>query len=547
MDDDLLTASPNDGCRPKKMVGFGQKLREARREGWEGGYLNYQRLGDILDQMRNLEFDANDLQSSSIQHYNELSNQFTSLLRQEIEKVSTFSLAKIGDIANAIGALRCMDRKGDGFVLDPESIIKSSSGQGDGKGFNFDDFGERASLLPASSDKRHYSDRTSSCRSSSLLSNKLFSREKLTSLVGRQINSEDMNEVYSELGVELLHLLKFNCINSVGIRKIVKKREKVARIFSQVTQQQEHHIDFEVGSSRTIFLPDEVSSRLNSARDDRLRQLANTSSCVALYDSLLEALMDSEATILSTLTVGLPDSDPVIFSKHAAVKLLQESREIENGLSLLRFECTISSIHALIEFAADVHKPFQEWLSRKALIGGKDHGDMTNSDTKALELLLLFEPDFILQMTESELYEWYRRVSTKKSKTHTRDSTFIDYAVGEDIRDWGGVNTASLVINLLSTLLYTVNYYIIAPTANHYAKLLGTNGAFGATLIGVSSFSAIFAAFLYSIWYSKATFKSGLIFSAFCPLVGNTLYSLGKKPSLYDKCCHSNYQINSIP
>ena len=97
LDDDLFTASPDDdGCRPKKMVGFGQKLREARREGWEGGYLNYQRLGDILDQMRNLEFDANDLQSSSIQQYDELSNQFTSLLQQEIEKVSTFSLAKIG-------------------------------------------------------------------------------------------------------------------------------------------------------------------------------------------------------------------------------------------------------------------------------------------------------------------------------------------------------------------------------------------------------------------------------------------------------------------
>jgi len=531
------------------MVGFGQSIRDARRQGWEGAYLDYERLKDVLHQMQiecdKLESNLTDddgSQSSFIQQYSELSNQFTSNLQQEIEKVSLFSLSKTGGVANAIGALRCMHRKDDGSVknaqLSPESIIRSSSerDEGDGKGFNFDEFGERGSLLPAS-DRRHYSDLRSSYRSSMISNDDIFSSEKLMSLVGHEIDSEcdkekDIHDVYSELGVELLHLLKFNCLNSVGIRKIAKKRNKVAQLFSQVSRQQKDHPGFEGASPRTSsFLPDEVSSRFNSARDDRLHQLANTSSFVALYDSLLEALVDCETNVLQSLTLGLPISEPFIFSKDAAIKFLQESREIENGLSLLRFECTISSIHALIEFAADVHKPFQIWLSRKALIDtGKDHGDIGNSDTKALKLLLLFQPDFILQMTESELYAWFRRASsTAKSGKHTRDSTFIDCAVGEDIRDWGGVDTSSLVINLVSTLLYTVNYYIIAPTANHYARLLGTSGAFGATLIGVSSFSAIFAAFLYSVWYTKATFKSGLIFSAICPLVGNLMYSLGKK------------------
>jgi hypothetical protein len=366
------------------------------------------------------------------------------------------------------------------------------------------------------------------------MSNELFSREKLVSLVGHQINPEcdkekDIHEVYSELGVELLHLLKFNCLNSVGIRKIAKKRSKLAQRFPQVSQQEKDHLALEGGSSHTIFLPDEVSSRFNSSRDDRLHQLANNSSFVALYHSLLEALVDRETKVLHSWTLGLPISEPIIFSKDAAIKFLQESRSLENGLSLLRFECVISSIHALIEFAGDVHKPFQVWLSRKALIDtGKDQGDIGNSDKKALKLLLLFEPDFILQMTESELYEWYRRACTAKAGRHTRSPTFIDYAVGEDIRDWGGVNTSSLVINLMSTLLYTVNYYIIAPTANRYARLLGTDGAFGATLIGMSSFSAIFAAFLYSVWYTRASFRSGLIFSALCPFVGNLMYSLGE-------------------
>lgn len=55
---------------------------------------------------------------------------------------------------------------------------------------------------------------------------------------------------------------------------------------------------------------------------------------------------------------------------------------------------------------------------------------------------------------------------------------------------------------------------------------LGTDGAFGATLIGASSFAAIFAAFLYSVWYSKSSFRSSLLFSALCPCVGNLLYGL---------------------
>jgi MFS family permease len=84
----------------------------------------------------------------------------------------------------------------------------------------------------------------------------------------------------------------------------------------------------------------------------------------------------------------------------------------------------------------------------------------------------------------------------------------------------------SLAINLVSVLLYTIGYYVVAPNANHYAIDLGYEGAFGATLIGASSFAALFGAFLYSFWYTQHSFKSALIFSSLCPLLGNLLYSL---------------------
>ena len=97
---------------------------------------------------------------------------------------------------------------------------------------------------------------------------------------------------------------------------------------------------------------------------------------------------------------------------------------------------------------------------------------------------------------------------------------------GLEEKAWGGADMPSMILNLLSILLYTINYYIVAPTANHYAIVLGSDGALGATLIGTSSFSAIIAALLYSFWYTKSSFKSVLIFSAICPLVGNLVYAL---------------------
>ncbi len=41
-----------------------------------------------------------------------------------------------------------------------------------------------------------------------------------------------------------------------------------------------------------------------------------------------------------------------------------------------------------------------------------------------------------------------------------------------------------------------------------------------------SSFAALFSAFLYSAWYTRASFRSALFFSALCPFIGNLLYSL---------------------
>ncbi len=133
--------------------------------------------------------------------------------------------------------------------------------------------------------------------------------------------------------------------------------------------------------------------------------------------------------------------------------------------------------------------------------------------------------------SSGKLKEWTSLVDTTRNAmalSEGRDETWDPKRSRGGRRDkaWGGVDMISMVLNLFSILLYTINYYIVAPTANHYASILGTDGAFGATLIGASSFSALFAAFLYSLWYTKSSFKSALIFSTVCPLVGNLIYAM---------------------
>lgn len=204
---------------------------------------------------------------------------------------------------------------------------------------------------------------------------------------------------------------------------------------------------------------------------DRLLSLSNDQSFGAIYASLQDALAECQRSIKDSTSLSKNLSDYI-------------SRRFKDSNELLRLECTVSSIHAIRDFAIDVSKPFQVFLSRRALIDpGKDRGEIGSANKKAIDVLILFEPDFILDMNEGELHEWWLRI-TKKTTLHERGTSIDNPFLTAQERYWGGIDRPSMVINLMSVLLYTINYYIISPTANHYALLLGTSGELGATLIG---------------------------------------------------------------
>jgi len=314
---------------------------------------------------------------------------------------------------------------------------------------------------------------------------------------------------YTFIGVELLHLLRFICVNAMGVRKILKKYDKIV----------ERHISYDrkhLYEKLHRDLKTDLPFSSSISPDAHLQQLTNSDSIAAITSSLLRASV-----------------------KTGSVNLASMEKFLIHDEALLRFKCSIDCIDILREYANVVNEPFPAFLSRQAMIvTGYNLGGIEGMKQRALEVLLTFDPDTILLMDKLELLEWQQRCWQYTFTTGGYKMRKTTFDMVEDAARaagghkegitlvWGGVNGTSMLINMMSTLLYTVNYYIIAPTANRYAIYLGTNGAFGSTLIGASSFAALFAAVLYSIWYNMFSFKSALVFSSICPFVGNLMYAV---------------------
>jgi SPX domain protein involved in polyphosphate accumulation len=60
-----------------------------------------------------------------------------------------------------------------------------------------------------------------------LVSNNMSSSPSSSSLLSSSSSEEDKWNVYSFVGLELLHLLRFICVNAVGIRKIPTRHDKM--------------------------------------------------------------------------------------------------------------------------------------------------------------------------------------------------------------------------------------------------------------------------------------------------------------------------------
>ena len=458
------------------MVAFGKSLKVSRRTGWERAYLDYNKLKKILSELANspkdrdldIEDDCNHDQCSDESEIRSVrvKELFFQELGEEIEKVSLITLKMQGHLSEAIGHLRFRD---DDTINSTELFPDQDS--------NF---------------RRH-------------------KRKNMGSVI-------DDIELYIILGVELLYLIQYVGVNTLAVRKVLKKYNKIIRKLNKP----------------------EYSYIMGGKDDFHLQLIANSQSVSAIHSSLQSALVKFYLEDMLT-------------------------SDSERDLKLFRFQSVIQASYVLRKNSEVVNQPFREFLSRKAMINtGSILGGIEGKEMRAMNEVLNFDPTVILSSNINELDQMWTQwipqyLAWKEDRSIYQDDSFelkevikfsMEVLEGEEIdwhtlsrkgslpyesnsseyvydeKFWGGIDTPSMILNLVSILLYTVNYYIIAPTANHYAVVLGADGAYGATLIGASSFSAIIAAILYSYWYTTSSFKSVLLFSTLCPLCGNLIYGL---------------------
>jgi SPX domain protein involved in polyphosphate accumulation len=153
------------------MVNYGVSLRKARRPGWEDAYLDYEGLKDIRNRLEALLVERDDDIAESLfgaapdspylRKYFELRGEFAEKLHSEIEKVSLFSLNRLGEVANAVGVLRFMSVETNGSESPTASAKYTKqlfSGEASdveeaktNEATNYDEFGEKGKHATATS------------------------------------------------------------------------------------------------------------------------------------------------------------------------------------------------------------------------------------------------------------------------------------------------------------------------------------------------------------------------------------------------------------
>jgi Major Facilitator Superfamily len=438
------------------MVAYGKEMQRARQHGWENAYLDYDNLKDIISEIESFIFQHTSADSHLLSHDESPFHQIA-MPASKTEHLESMKSDFFKALHNEIEKISLFTMKKQGQLADSVG----------GACFESTGLFETNAL------------------------NVQFTRDKL--------------DMYAAFGVEMAHLVKYVCLNSIGIEKILKKYSK---IFARLDEPQFYVLE-----------------------SNHLKQLASSEGMAAIHGSLQTILDDS----YKTENISNP----------------------ETALALLRFQCILACTTILRRNVMIFQRPFVEFLSKKSMIMTEvNFGGMDAKGQRALRWLLRLEPQRLRQMDQAQLERMWHKWSVQTEIVrafldgglpygHRRIRTYIGNDALDEMLEavkltadedektqtnrkwiWGGVNGPSMLINLFSIMLYTINYYIVAPTANHYAIGLGYDGAFGATLIGASSFSAMFSAFLYSLWYTKSTFKSALIFSALCALVGNLVYAL---------------------
>jgi len=289
----------------------------------------------------------------------------------------------------------------------------------------------------------------------------------------------ELSQQYSEVGEDLVHLIHYVELNVTGVRKILKKHDKLYK-----------------GNKLSDSY---LSEHIWESGDSHLKQLLHYEGVGALVATLQESLTEIKAL----------------------ERILQDS--LMDGGSRHR---RISTAPIIAMSALPEQHSWKPATPQTATKQSSSLGTLQDLTDSLLEDPILLRIDaarrrlhessnFVQVLAVGEL-AMMERISSDQDLAELDAAAYAPHKVSK----------ISNLLNLLSTFLYMTNYYIVAPSSGRYAAKLGGNEALAGLIIGMTPIAALVSTILYS-WWTNHSYKAALIFASTCSILGNVLYALG--------------------
>mmetsp|Transcript_12610 Transcript_12610/g.22590 ORF Transcript_12610/g.22590 Transcript_12610/m.22590 type:complete len:805 (-) Transcript_12610:21-2435(-) len=286
----------------------------------------------------------------------------------------------------------------------------------------------------------------------------------------------EMHEGYAMAALSVLQFVAFVDLNVTAVRKILKKHDKI-------TKRKLSHSYLSAYNSQDV--------------DSHLDQLYNDGGLSSLVVSLRRAFKELHHVELELMDM-MQTGEGVNQQKHRRIQSMPASR-IRSG-SFFELQQTIE--------APPTPTP----------VANGENALVTTHKEPLLQMI---------QMSRDRL-----RRNTQYVDIVAAQALFFAEADDEEVSSTSSEMTRSQRIssflNLLSTFLYMTNYYIVAPTCGQYSARVGSTESMAGIVIGMTPNAALVATVLYG-WWSNHSYKSALVFAAFCSFLGNIAYALALK------------------
>ncbi|KAL7454959.1 hypothetical protein ACHAWC_009518, partial [Mediolabrus comicus] len=404
-----------------------------------------------------------------------ITERFRGLLRAEVEKVILFANSRLGELSDTIGCLRYSsyedeqdERKAHPHLADGGIHQLSSSDEEDGGGHHASDTSSSsdggAQNLDITIEQDASTRRQIIMRDRMRMMRPLFQKADFLGEDFSLLSAVDEADAYAAVGVELMHLLKFVCVNIIAVRKICKKHDRLLsnrmlggyyqRLAAEAKKSQNTHGGYhqfhwnEPQFGGTLSNPAASSSNggyIYGIYDTKIQHIANSTTMQTVSSSLSIALADFEASQSRSARLGLgfePTMKEVVGTEqeaptprhrtssksHSGVLSYQlgghcfrgdddssdasqekgdDNESTSSNVALTRLQFVVTSIFGLREAARIKVVPFEQYASRLFMTstGPNVVGDgLDGCSRETLDLLCSYNPDAAYTLDSETLH-----------------------------------------------------------------------------------------------------------------------------------------------